>query len=317
MLFGWYALQQAMTVTVSTMKCPLCEDQYLETLSSPVGDWQRCPSCEGFFIRQDLVAKLSADSVKCTEALEETKSLLLPTERWCPKCLQKLFDGRVRSRGVIFSLCVTCQSLWTNLSTLRQFEEIIEKTLRSQSAIAVATGASESASRSVPYPHTLYEDSGLGGFFRSVARFSDYWADRFSKAPRVPTDKKSILVKPAPQKTVKKSVIVEVEPGPPSPPPPKMAPAPATLPAEQEPPPVIEIPEFIFPEVPVPEEPAAPEPPVPEKPSVPEEIIPPAPVHEPVRIEVAKQPPLKPLPFKPAPAAPKAPFKTINVPHPN
>src|SRR6266481_7092949 len=121
-----------MGISASTMPCPSCEKQILETLSTPFGTWERCPNCEGLFIHEDLLAAASADRAQCVEALAETQGLLLPSDRTCPKCLQKLFDGRVQSRGVIFSLCPTCESLWTNLPTLHQFEEAIEKTLTAE-----------------------------------------------------------------------------------------------------------------------------------------------------------------------------------------
>src|SRR6266700_5111547 len=121
-----------MAVSSSTMKCPVCPGQILETLSTSFGTWERCPNCTGVFIRQGLITAAGADRAQCVEALSETKGLLLPTDRSCPKCLQKLFDGRVQSRGVIFSLCPTCESFWTTLPTLRQFEEAIEKTLTAE-----------------------------------------------------------------------------------------------------------------------------------------------------------------------------------------
>ncbi len=111
----------------STMKCPTCLDQTLETLSAPIGTFERCPYCQTLFIRRELIVAASLDRGACEEALEETKSLLLPTDRWCPKCLQKLYDGRVRSRGVNFTLCTTCDAFWTTLQTLGQFENDVEK----------------------------------------------------------------------------------------------------------------------------------------------------------------------------------------------
>src|SRR5258708_1057493 len=121
-----------MSITPSSMKCPVCPEQTLETLSAPIGNFHRSPNSNGLFISQGLVLAASQDRAICKEALEETKTLLLPTEWWCPKCSQKLFDGRVRSRGIIFTICPVCQSFWTSLPVLRQFEEGIEKTFRVQ-----------------------------------------------------------------------------------------------------------------------------------------------------------------------------------------
>ena len=175
-----------MSVTASSMKCPACPGYTLDTLSAAIGVFERCPNCSGLFIHQDLVCATSQDRIQCREALEETKGLLLPTEWWCPKCLQKLYDGRARSRGVIFTLCPACQSLWTGLPALRQFEETVEKTLRLQIEIATNSSAAESSALKGPTsgaPAKLYADSGLGSFFRSFARLFDRWADRFSRAP--------------------------------------------------------------------------------------------------------------------------------------
>src|ERR1041384_396934 len=119
-----------MSVTPTTMKCPVCPDHTLETLSAALGNFERCPNCHGIFIRQELVGTASQDRARALAALDETKSLLLPTDKWCPRCLQRLFDGRVRSRGVIFTLCPSCRALWSDLSALGRFEETVEKTLR-------------------------------------------------------------------------------------------------------------------------------------------------------------------------------------------
>jgi len=308
-----------MSVTSSSMKCPVCPDQILETYSAAIGNFERCPNCGGLFIHQDLIAAASQDPAKCIEALGETNVLLLPTERWCPKCLQKIYDGRVRSRAVNLSLCPACQSFWTNLPTLHQFEEAVERTLRLQIEIASAARASNPAlplgfSSSVS-TGTLYEDSGMGSFFRTFARFFDRWADRFSKTPSAAPTKAIKPVKPVkaepPQKPVKKPLIFEAEPAAPAAMVPKIEapPVPAAPIAVPEPPtvepdsPTIEIPQFIFPEEPVIQEKPAPPPivsvpePEPERmPEPPAELPPePKPVSEPVRVpEPESKPELEP-----------------------
>ncbi len=257
-----------------------------ETLSTPFGAWDRCPSCRGIFIHQDLIASASQDRAKCIEALEETQALLLPTERSCPKCLQKLFDGRVRSRGVIFSLCPTCQSFWTSLPILQQFEEQIEKTLNAQAEIALganagASGSSQSeiGARPTSSPAERLNDSILGSFFRVFARLFDRVADRFSKEPREKPAKAEKQKKPA--KTTKPAKLIQsVEPIPPAE---LVQPTHPVQSVEVKPieplqeAPKIEIPDFIFPEEPVVEEKPIPEPasvvaeppPLPEPPPVP------------------------------------------------
>ena len=104
----------------------------LETVTTALGSLERCPSCFSLWIEQKLIAAYSDDKAACREALAETKTLLLPTDRWCPKCFQKMVDGRVRSRGVVLHLCTTCEALWTDWDTLRKFDEFIERALKAQ-----------------------------------------------------------------------------------------------------------------------------------------------------------------------------------------
>src|SRR6266700_2436283 len=257
-----------MAVSSSTMKCPVCHEQILETLSTSFGTWERCPNCTGVFIRQGLIIAASTDRAPCVEALSETKGLLLPTDRSCPKCLQKLFDGRVQSRGVIFSLCPTCDSVWTTLPTLTQFEEAIAKKLAAETQ---ASGVHEArADAGAKSPSAFLEDTALSRLFRAFARLFDNVADSFRSGP----DEEDFLLEEEPVKKPKEpkpakpakpakpgKIIKSVEP---TPPPavlekPKPAPAPSAPPpvvAVTKPPepvaeaPKIEVPEFIFPEEP-------------------------------------------------------------------
>src|ERR1017187_9418838 len=167
-----------MSVTPTTMKCPACPDQMLETLSTATGSFEHCPNCSGLFIAQDLVAAASQDRTQCLQALGEMNSLLLPSDKWCPKCLQKLSDGRVRSRGVIFMLCSQCQVLWTSLETLHRFEETLDRSILIQIdwAMQAVVGGPPPAStpaREAPRRYETAEDSGLGHFFRAFARVFD------------------------------------------------------------------------------------------------------------------------------------------------
>src|SRR5438876_10445835 len=170
-----------MAVIVSTMRCPVCDEQTLQTLSTSFGAWERCSQCRGLFIHKDLIVAASADRAGCTAALAETNGLLLPADRSCPKCLQKLFDGRVESRGVIFSVCPTCESLWTNLPTLKQFEEAIEKKLAAETD-ASGAGSGDLSAGGIR-PSKFYEDSGMASFFRAFARLFDKMADGIRADP--------------------------------------------------------------------------------------------------------------------------------------
>ena len=276
------------------MKCPACEDSTLETYTSAVGSFERCPRCEGLFIHRDLIAAASQDRAKCLEALGETEALLLPTDRWCPKCLQKLADGRIRSRGLICTLCPSCQAFWTNLSSLNQLEESIGTAIRLQmdAAGTPTMGLGALPGRVPSYYPSAYpsagplepvQDAGLGRFFRAFARLFDRWADAFSgnaglaAKPRVKPGKAT--------KPVKKPLIAEVQPAAPAPIVPKeKRKEPEPLPEA----PLIEIPEFVFPEETQIEE-KAPEPPAPEPKREPIPELKPEPIPEP-------KPELKPKP---------------------
>ncbi len=245
-----------MSITPSTMKCPVCEEQTLESLSTSLGTFEQCPNCQGLFLSQDLLASASLDRAKTLEALEETKILLLPTEKWCPKCMQKLFEGRVRSRGVILTLCPACLRFWTDLSILADFDQALEKTLSVQIELANSTRSSESASlksaSGTTSIGTLYEDSGVGSLFRTFARMLNRWADHLSAEPSAPRKEKVKPPKPQPKKAEKKSIILDVQPeiaqakakAPPPTPPKETVKEPEPLPQ----PPKIDVPEFIFPE---------------------------------------------------------------------
>jgi len=208
-----------MGISSSTMMCPSCMDQMLETLSTSFGAWDRCPSCRGIFIHRDLLAAASPDPAKCKEALEEMQALLLPTERSCPSVFQKLFDGRVRSRGVIFSLCPTDQSFWTSLPVLQQFEEAIEKNInrpggacrRGQHAGVLSGTLGQPPDDGSP---KSVNDSVLGSLFRVVARIFDRVADNFSRSPKEASSKPEKKAKAASQAKAPKpgKLIQSVEP---------------------------------------------------------------------------------------------------------
>jgi len=238
------------------MKCPVCEEQTLETLSTAIGTFERCPRCSGLFIHQDLITAVSHDKAKCEAALQETKGLLLPTERSCPKCLQKFFDGRVRSRDVILTLCPTCQSFWTTLPILNQFDETVERALRLEMEIVANAEAAKSVSRTgggmASTTVSFTDDKGLGRFFRAFARLFDRWADNFGREPGEKESKPDKQAKPPKR-------IQSVEPVPP------VQKVKSVKPVEPEAP-KIEIPQFIFPEESITEE--KPEPKLEPKPKV-------------------------------------------------
>jgi hypothetical protein len=234
------------------MKCPACTDVMLDIISAPLGTWERCPNCSGLFIPQEVVVSASQDRAKCVEALEETKTLLLPTERWCPKCLQKLYDGRVQSRGVILSLCSTCQSFWTSLPILRQFEELIEKTLRMQMELGGSDSASASGAAGATPSVERAEDSALGRLFRGSARLFDRVADSMRKESGDSSVKEEKPKKPAKQAKPTKPAPAKTEaPAEPVKPEEAAKPVKPTEPEPLPPAPQLDIPEFIFPEEPV------------------------------------------------------------------
>jgi hypothetical protein len=253
----------SMSITPTTMKCPVCPEQNLETLTSPSGSLERCPNCLGLFIPEDLIVAASKDRDKCVALLAETKALRLPTDKWCPKCLQKLFDGRITSRGLICTLCPVCNSHWTNLSALADLEGAIESSisLQIEAAANVSSEASSGAGRLSYEKIPPANDAGLGHLFRSFARVFDNWADTFSggrsePAAEKPVKKPEKIQKPAQkpvQKPAQKPLIVEVQPPAPSPIAPSVNRPTAPVKPVPEPPaeaPHIEIPEFVFPEEP-------------------------------------------------------------------
>jgi hypothetical protein len=310
-----------MSISISTLKCPVCLEQLLETVSAPLGIWDRCPSCKGLFLSQEIIAAASQDRAKCLEALEETKVLLLPTDRACPKCFQNLFDGRVKSRGVILSVCPPCQSFWTSLPILAQFEAFIEKTLRMQmeEAGTLSNGSGAGSGAFAPSADTM-----TSRFFRVFARLFDRVADEFTKDPAElaleEEEPKKPAKEPRPSKTKKEPpppLIKKVEALPPESKP--KEPPKLTMPEPELPPPQLDIPEFIFPEEPVVEkEEETPEPlptPAPEPKPEPKKIEPqpklepkPAPVPEP-KPEPAPQPEPKPVPQSAKAPAPVAQIK--------
>jgi len=301
------------------MKCPVCSEQTLETLTTAVGSFERCPNCQGIFIRKDLFAAASQDRDKCLELLSETEALLLPTDKWCPKCLQKLFDGRIKSRGLICTLCPVCNAFWTNLPAMGQLEEAIVTTIRLQMDAAgnPVMGNGPAPVRLPPYyqaPTRVepVDDSSLGQFFRAFARLFDSCADFFSGQGPKPASAKPKVKPDKVMKPVKKPLILEVQPPAPAPKAPREPPV--SAPQKVSPPltsmekkkdleplteaPSIDIPNFVFPEDAAIEElPVfkSPEAPVPEpfKPEpIPEVILQPEPVAP--APEPAQQPPVLP-----------------------
>ena len=269
------------------MKCPVCPEQTLETLSGPEGSFERCPNCLGLFIHQDLIVAASKDKDNCRALLAETAALLLPTDKWCPKCLQKLFDGRIQSRGIICTLCPVCTSHWTNLPTLGLIEEAIETSFQHQMNAAANTSADiksslvSSASHSSTESHPPINDAGLGHMFRSVARLFDGMADRFGRKSPKPAIAKPIKSPEKVIKPAKKPLFVEVRPAAPEP-------QKKTEPLVEAP--SIEIPEFVFPKdteiKPEPEPQPEPVAPAPE----PEPVISKPPVFKPVEAIPLPQP---------------------------
>jgi Zn-finger nucleic acid-binding protein len=248
-----------MSVTPSSMNCPVCPDQLMSAVAAAIGEFAQCPACSGIFIRQELIAAASADRGKCLEALDETKSLLLPIDRRCPKCLQMLQEGRVRSRGVILTLCPSCETLWTTLPVVHQFDPVIARTLRLQMDLAMNPDPSSTPAKASPAmltPRHIYlehkESTGVGKFIRSIARFFDRWADRWSESSSTRTSRAPSPSKPPkpaePAKPRQKPPSTGAEQG--ATPPvaaPSTLPAPTPAPSELKPTHELDIPEFVFP----------------------------------------------------------------------
>lgn len=265
-----------MGVYLSSMQCPVCPGQSLETVPAAIGEFYRCPSCLGFFIRYDVIAAASSDRSACLELLDETKALLLPNDRKCPKCFQRLHDGRIKSRGIILTLCPLCRALWTSLNALSRFDEVVSKTLQVQMELAMhGPGPSDAVSSSAllkdrPSYKGVGGDKGVAGMFRSIARTFDRIADGFhgGKAPSAPQPAKAAKEQKSEVKPAKKPLILDVETAvPPAPAAPKPEPLRPSL----------DIPEFVFPEGTVIEEkPIAPaEPPKQDAPAAPPQTVPP------------------------------------------
>ncbi len=184
-----------MSISASPLKCPNCEGQNLDAVSAPSGNWFNCPSCGGIFIHHDLLLSLSQDPAECAQVLEETRFLLLPTDRSCPQCSQKLSDGSARSRGLIFSLCTGCQSYWTHLDTLEGLDQAIESSVRLSMENPWVPSLPV-----LPTPSVIHVDSGFGSLVRSFAKLFDQLADRLSKKQKAPPQpqRKIIPQQPAP-----------------------------------------------------------------------------------------------------------------------
>jgi Zn-finger nucleic acid-binding protein len=160
----------------------------MDTVTTALGALERCPSCFGMWMEQKLIAAYSDDKVACRDALAETQVLLLPVDRWCPKCFQKMFDGRVGSRSVVLHLCTHCEAVWTDWDTLQRFDEFVGRALKAQ--VETATQASvtlpqgQSGATGVPLP-TL-EDNSMAKVFRTVARTFDTIADGIASTSAYP-----------------------------------------------------------------------------------------------------------------------------------
>lgn len=157
----------------------------MQTVTTALGALDRCPACLSLWIEQKLVTAYSDDKTACREALDETKALLLPVERWCPKCFQKLQDGRVRSRGVVLQLCTHCETLWCQWDQLKRFDEFIQRALYAQVEAALQLPMpSGGPAPSVPSSfRPTTDDKGVAKVFRGVARTFDSIADSISGSP--------------------------------------------------------------------------------------------------------------------------------------
>ena len=168
--------------------CPTCPEQILQTTATALGSIERCPFCGWFFVDLKTLAGYSEDQDQLNGLIAEARQFLLPTGRDCPKGAHKLQDGRVRSRGVILTLCPLCEGLWTDLNTLGRLNEALERSLRAQLETLVST-ESGSAGEWRPGADAIapIEDKGFAGFLRKTAHFFNGLANRFGKPKPLPT----------------------------------------------------------------------------------------------------------------------------------
>jgi len=247
-----------MSDSILSMKCPVCGDQILETVLTIHGPVESCPSCGGFFVEEKTIAACSEDKAQCRAALAETEALQLPIDRWCPKCANKLYQGRVQSRQVILTFCPICESLWTDFATLQRFEAPVERALRALMEASASQGGSSILEKAPfrGFQETIdfsAEGTGIGGFLRSLARTLNRWADRMSPGqtipaappvakPAKPPKKESIFPPPPKLPEMLEEPEVTMAPAAPVPeykeaptPLPQEAPAPKPVPAVQKP----------------------------------------------------------------------------------
>jgi hypothetical protein len=330
-----------MTTLHSTLTCPNCAEQALESIALPKGRVERCASCSRIFIAEELVAEHSDNKEACLATLAETGILRLPTSRMCPRCQQPLCDARVRSRGMTVTLCPTCMCLWIDPTTLQRLDqsaelaiqtgiekilhpELVKETFLPSFSSLSTTSSSKAVAETAPAepqgsplaePVSVFpmpaprvaepprRDTAVSGLFRGVAKMFEGIADRFAGHPRPPSSSKP-ATKAAPVKEIPSPVkeAWKVEPLPPEP----LPVAKSTEPAVAPPKPTLPEPVELKPEPVAAAVPVIPEPVVPiVEPIAPPE--PPVPVTEPeplIAAFKAAEPAPAPAPMQEMPMAP-------------
>src|SRR5690349_12143573 len=119
-----------MSISPSDKYCPTCDSQTLDAISAVPGNWLHCPVCGGIFIHEDLILSLSQNREATQAIINEAKGVMIPAERECPQCSQKMFDCSARSRGLIYTICTNCRSFWSSLSALGLLDGAVEMALR-------------------------------------------------------------------------------------------------------------------------------------------------------------------------------------------
>lgn len=188
-------------------------------MTTALGTLERCQSCGWFLVDLKTLAGYSEDKDQFNGLMAEARQFLLPTGRDCPRGAHKLQDGRVRSRGVILTLCPRCNALWSNLDILGQLNEALERSLRAQLETTFVPQESGSAIDWRPGSDAIapVEDKGFAGFLRGTAHFFNELANRFGKPkpltiPRAQPAPKPVLPLPVSEPKVRTQAAAPLTP---------------------------------------------------------------------------------------------------------
>lgn len=252
-----------MAIVPSTFFCPTCLNQQLELITTLHGTVERCPNCHAFLADARLLTAYADDRTKCAEQLAALNEFLLPTDRACPRCAQRLFNARVPGPNAILTVCSSCRGIWTSFPILKRFSEPIERALRAQIEAAIQSAARTPTAKEKETPagpgfvSAIFR--GLGNVFHKASELLEKSPDPFEideqEKPQAPLIRSVQVppwegkVKPEAQRSAEPSKPIESS-KPMEPPKPIEPPKPVETPKPIEPPSDVEIPK------PVPTKPA-------------------------------------------------------------